>query len=413
MNATSNRWQVALRIFISVLLLALSVLLSSNFVSAQTDSKSTPQPGTTYVIQPDDTLARIAAYAYDDGNLYEALCTYNQLEDCHHIIPGTELTIPLLEDLDIPPTPTPTLTPTPTESPAADDDTASGRTTDSPEETSQVVIPPELVDALYVVQEGDTLENIASAKYNNPSLAGRLCAFNMIPDCSVLETGSRIFTPELDILLFGEAQNYLPPSSSVVETVEPTPVPAPETETPPVETEATTEGPVSTPVPSPTATLGPSVTDTEPQPTVPVPLPTPQIPGNLSIAGHLDQDPRLEIYAYALTLSTLGDLLTQTGPYTLLAPSDSAWVQANTSTIRNLLVSAEVLTQALRSHIVQGDLSYDELANLDSVTSISGVVWPVSRAPNGDLLVGNARISGTSSTPTNGTIHILSTLIFP
>ncbi len=426
MNYTSNRWQVAIRVCISVVLLAVSVLLSSNFVSAQTESPPVPEPGTTYVVQPNDTLARIAAYAYDDGYLYEALCTYNQLEDCHQIVPGTEIVIPLLEDLNLPPTPvpTPTSTPTPTEPAPAEPAQEAGEATPTPTPeptpgTELPDIPPELVDALYLVQEGDTLASIAAANYNNDSLAGRLCVFNEIPDCSALEPGSHIFVPEMDTLLFGEPQAYLPPGTYGEATATPmpeaTPTPAEaDTATSDTGTSDAEAGDAAADVtdsPVPTATPSPTATDPEPTPTLPPP--TPQVPANLNLAEHLDQDPRLEIYAYALTLSTLGDLLTQAGPYTLLAPSDSAWVRAETSVIQNLLVSSEILTQALRSHIIAGDLSYEELATRDSVTSISGVVWPITTAPNGDLLVGGARISGSVSSPTNGTIHILSTLIYP
>ncbi len=420
MNATSNRWQVALRVFISVLLLALSLLISSNFVSAQTDSNSTPKPGTTYVVQPNDTLARIAAYAYDDGTLYEALCTYNQLEDCHSIVPGTVLVIPSREELNLPPVPTPTPSPTAVE--PADDPTP------VPTVDPMANVPPELRDNLYLVQAGDSLESIATAQYNNASLAGRLCVFNMLPDCSLLEPGSRIFTPAMDVLLFGEGQPYLPPETldddtglptlaATVETVEvaDTPVePAADTaepdtssDTPPDSSDTPPDDVIPTPEPTLAATV-PAPTETPA-----VPVPTPQVPTNLTLAAYLEQDPRFEIYAYALTLSTLGDLLARPGPYTLLVPSDAAWVQAETGVIKNLLISAEVLTLTLRSHIIQGDLSYAELASRDEVTSISGVVWPVVQDSNGDLLVGNVRVSGTSTAPTNGTIHILSALLYP
>ncbi len=496
MQNTSNRWQVAIRVFISAVLLALSVFLSSNFVSAQADSQPIPEPGTTYVVQANDTLARIAAYAYDDGTLYAALCEYNQLDNCHRIVPGTELVIPLLEDLNLPPPtpaptsttapettpedaeptpastptsatpetasedaeptpastptpatpetasedaeptpastptpatsetasedaePTPTLTPAPASTPTpAAPDTTSGDTeptlTSTPAAGPELdAVPPELVDTLYLVQTGDTLASIATASYNNESLAGRLCVFNMIPDCTVLEPGWRIFVPEMDILLFGEPQTYLP---AVVASADTTPpdseaapaLPADDAATPDADTEADPDSPA----PTPAATPSPVVPSPERSPT-PV-VPTPQVPANLNMADYIDQDPRLEIYAYALTLSTLGDLLTQTGPYTLLAPSDSAWVQAETSVIQDLLVSSTVLTQVLRAHIVEGNLSYEDLAARDSITSISGVVWSIATAPNGDLLVGGARISGSSSSPTNGTIHILSTLIYP
>lgn len=74
---------------------------------------STPQPtvsvtSITYVVQPGDTLADIAA-SY--GTTAEAICALNQLEDCSLIYPGDELQIPA--EAVVSPSPTkPALSPT-------------------------------------------------------------------------------------------------------------------------------------------------------------------------------------------------------------------------------------------------------------------------------------------------------------
>jgi len=74
----------------------------------------TPTPTSaliTYVVQPGDTLARIAA-RYE--TTAEAICVFNALSNCSLIYPGQELLIPPEGFTVITPTPSPTLVQTPT-----------------------------------------------------------------------------------------------------------------------------------------------------------------------------------------------------------------------------------------------------------------------------------------------------------
>ena len=255
-------------------------------------------------------------------------------------------------------------------------------------------------------------------------MAGRLCAYNMLPDCSELEPGIRIFIPPMEQLLFGTPLQYLPPAQDSMtaadqtgtvaepEAVAPTDSPTtdadPETAAPAADSEdATAEGSTGTPPAEPTPEAAPT-----PVPPSPTPLPPVVVdPESLTIAEYIEQDFRLEIYAYALTLSPVLATLGQDGPYTLLAPSDAAWVAANTATIKSIFSSLDSLAAFNRSHVLRGDLSLAELADAGTATSISGRVWTVTQTDQGRTLIGNARVVATVPTPRNGTIHILDTLI--
>ena len=266
---------------------------------------------------------------------------------------------------------------------------------------------------------------MAAANYNNATVAGRLCAYNMLPDCSELETGIRIFIPPMEQLLFGTPQQYLPPAQdsmaaadstgSVAEPEEAVPTDSPTTDTDPEPAapaaadseDATVEDSTGTPPAEPTP-------ETVPTPAPPTPTPLPPVivdPESLTIAEYIDQDFRLEIYAFALTLSPVLATLGQDGPYTLLVPSDAAWVAADTTTIKAIFSSLDSLAEFNRSHVLSGDLSLAELANAGTATSISGRVWTVTQTDQGRTLIGNARVVATVSTPKNGTIYILDTLI--
>lgn len=418
MNAIFKRRHVAIRIVASLVLLAISfMLVTFSAINAQDESRILPEAGTPYVIQPGDTMARVAAHAYDNGELYQALCDFNEIEDCNNISVGITIDIPTLEALadalDIPvPTVTPTPIPTPTPTPA-------------PDPASQ--LPADLQDQLITIAAGDTLADLAASNYNNATVAGRLCAYNMLPDCSELEPGIRIFIPPMEQLLFGTPQQYLPPAQDSMtaadqtdqtgtaaepEAVAPTDSPTtdadPEPAAPAADSEdATAEGSTGTPPaePAPEAT---------PTPVPPTPTPLPPVivdPESLTIAEYIDQDFRLEIYAYALTLSPVLATLRQDGPYTLLAPSDAAWVAADTAAIKSIFSSLDSLAVFNRSHVLSGDLSLAELADAGTATSIGGRVWTVTQTDQGQTLIGNARVVATVSTPRNGTIHILDTLI--
>ena len=422
MNAIFKRRHVAIRIVASLVLLAISfVLVTFSAINAQDESRILPEAGTPYVIQPGDTMARVAAHAYNNGELYQALCDFNEIKDCNNIGVGTTIDIPTLEALsdalDIPlptstpiPTPTPTPAPTPTPTPA-------------PDPASQ--LPADLQAQLITIAAGDTLADLAAANYNNATVAGRLCAYNMLPDCSELEPGIRIFIPPMEQLLFGTPQQYLPPAQdamaaadstgTVAEPEEAVPTDSPTTDTDPEPAapaaadseDATVEDSTGTPPAEPTP-------ETVPTPAPPTPTPLPPVivdPESLTIAEYVDQDFRLEIYAFALTLSPVLATLGQDGPYTLLAPSDAAWVAADTTAIKSIFSSLDSLAAFNRSHVLSGDLSLTELANAGTATSISGRVWTVTQTDQGRTLIGNARVVATVSTPKNGTIYILDTLI--
>ncbi|RME58716.1 MAG: LysM peptidoglycan-binding domain-containing protein, partial [Caldilineae bacterium] len=88
-----------------------------------------PFPGQIYMVQPGDTLSRIAQRVYGDKYLYLALCRYNNLTNCSLLQPGQRLMLPPRSALpDVGPslpTPVPLTkrepTPTPTPGPPLED----------------------------------------------------------------------------------------------------------------------------------------------------------------------------------------------------------------------------------------------------------------------------------------------------
>jgi len=126
---------------------------------------STPTPTyalITYVVQPGDTLAHIAAKY---GTTADAICAFNALPDCSLIYPGQELLIPTKEATTLSQT-QPAASPTPTLQPPTPIPTV-------PTETAQVV---EIIDGDTIdVQIGGQTFRVRYIGMNTPE-SGQPCA---------------------------------------------------------------------------------------------------------------------------------------------------------------------------------------------------------------------------------------------
>ncbi len=414
------RWPIAVRVVLLIVLLSLFFAFAAMAqAEAQTEQEVIgPSAGTTYTVQFGDTLAGIAYAAYGVGEYYEPLCSYNELSDCHTVRVGSQIIIPLLQDLgELPTVPeteatpqsqasaleTPVATvatPTPEPEPVA---TLTPEPTPVDPDPALSAVPEEMRVHLRTVIDGDTLEGIAIENYNNETLAGRLCAYNQLPDCTILESGVRIFTPVLDELLFGEPHMFLTPAPTI-------PLETP-TAVPPAEIPAATPDISDTPSGSGAENTPTPVSASVQIPVTPESIPSPLLGGSegeLTLSQYIGLDARLEICAYLLEQTTVPQVLSSNGPYTLFLPSDSAWVATETELIQRLLTNEDTLDSTLRSYVVPGEFSFQDLSRLESVTSLDGREWLISTDSDGTLKVGEARINESTSEPVNGTIHFLS-----
>lgn len=398
---------------------------------AQSDQTSRPTAGATYTVQYGDTLAQIAFLAYGPGEYHQPLCSYNELDSCNILRVGQELRIPTLEELGIEAPPQePASDEFAEETPAEETPASVAEDTEDSEEESPSesvtpeqdtadpdpafsAVPEEFRDNLYEVAAGDTLASIALETYNNASLAGRLCVYNILPVCASLDVGIRIFVPVLDELLFGQPMKFLPPVPVTSEELQPEATPDTEADVspapePPAEESASGDGQET-----PEGTADEPAPDPEPTPVDYPPIPALTLDGDdgeLTLMRYIDMSSHLEICAYVLGQSSVPQLLQSEDSYTLLLPSDSAWVAADTALLKSILSASNVLDNTLRSYLVRGEYTFDDLAELESVTAINGRVWNVIQHPDGSIRIGEARITHSAEEPVDGVIHVLSLL---
>lgn len=119
------------------------------------------------------------------------------------------------------------------------------------------------------------------------------------------------------------------------------------------------------------------------------------------------------IFLQALEAAGLKDTLKETGPYTILAPVDDAFIKLSETKLRDLFKSEnrDSLRSLLSNHIIAGNLPSGELKRHDELRSMSGERLSIeSRA---GLWVNAAEVITPDVEASNGVIHVIHTVLMP
>ncbi len=113
------------------------------------------------------------------------------------------------------------------------------------------------------------------------------------------------------------------------------------------------------------------------------------------------------VQAAGLTETLKGD-----GPFTLFAPTDSAFAALPSGTLGALLANPEALTDVLLYHVAAGQLFSDDLQGLDELATLQG-----AKAPLGNfgpvLTIDGAVFTVTDIEASNGVIHVINAVLLP
>ena len=119
----------------------------------------------------------------------------------------------------------------------------------------------------------------------------------------------------------------------------------------------------------------------------------------------------------AVKAAGLVETLTGKGPLTVFAPTDDAFKKLPAGTLDTLLKpeNKAQLASILKYHVLPGAYSADRLnkakAREYTVATAAGV--PVTFSKKGGLAIDGARISKADISASNGTIHVIDTVILP
>jgi transforming growth factor-beta-induced protein len=121
----------------------------------------------------------------------------------------------------------------------------------------------------------------------------------------------------------------------------------------------------------------------------------------------------LSIFEQALQAADLYDTVLTGGPYTILAPTDAAFVAALDAldlTADELFADTDLLTSVLLYHVIPGSVTSDVVVTLDSAPTLNGASISINGTSfNG----GQANVFLPDLIGSNGVLHIIDGVLLP
>lgn len=116
----------------------------------------------------------------------------------------------------------------------------------------------------------------------------------------------------------------------------------------------------------------------------------------------------------AVQAAGLEGTLRSAGPFTVFAPTDEAFAKLPAGTVEDLLKpeNKDKLAGILTYHVVAGDVSSSEAVKLTSAPTVNGKELTLA-VVGGSLHVGDATVTKADIAASNGTIHVVDTVLLP
>lgn len=147
---------------------------------------------------------------------------------------------------------------------------------------------------------------------------------------------------------------------------------------------------------------------------------------NKNIVALAQDNPQVSTLVTAITAAGLGETLSGNGPFTVFAPSNAAFAKLDKATLDGLLKpeNKAKLASLLTYHVVAGDVKSGNLAKLISdgkgtatVKTVNGGSLKASMDGNKIVLTdakgGKSTVTAPDMVASNGTIHLVDTVVMP
>jgi len=108
----------------------------------------------------------------------------------------------------------------------------------------------------------------------------------------------------------------------------------------------------------------------------------------------------------------LADELSGAGPLTVFAPTDEAFAAVPEETLAGLQKDPEALRRVLLYHVVEGEVTSEQVVGLDSAPTLAGA--DLGFSVDGDaVLVNEAQVTMADVLASNGVIHVVDSVLLP
>jgi uncharacterized surface protein with fasciclin (FAS1) repeats len=117
----------------------------------------------------------------------------------------------------------------------------------------------------------------------------------------------------------------------------------------------------------------------------------------------------------AVKAANLVETLKSPGPFTVFAPTDSAFAKLPPGTIDVLLNNIPELTKILTYHVVAGEYSADELIAIGTIKTVQGQSLKIKEKRSGkvtSVYVNKSRVEDSIFVK-NGVIHVIDSVLMP
>ncbi len=143
--------------------------------------------------------------------------------------------------------------------------------------------------------------------------------------------------------------------------------------------------------------------------------------GGLDIVERARITPELSVLVEAITAADLGATLKGTGPFTVFAPTNSAFTALLAElglTKEQLLADTALLTSVLTYHVLPSRVSSQAVTGLlgQPITTVNGGYFKIENASGLKITDGRNRVTAITSpdiTASNGTIHLIDRVLLP
>ncbi|MDX1664926.1 MAG: fasciclin domain-containing protein, partial [Candidatus Promineifilaceae bacterium] len=139
------------------------------------------------------------------------------------------------------------------------------------------------------------------------------------------------------------------------------------------------------------------------------------LPPENDIVGVVTSDENFSTLATAVEAAGLVETLQGEGPFTVFAPTNTAFSALPAGALDSLLDDPDALSNVLLYHVAEGALFAGDVAamDMDSLEAVAGETVEISVDDDGNVFINDAQVTMTNILTTNGIIHVIDAVLLP